>query len=407
MPDAALKAMARTRPVAGLDAPRFDGANLLNLAATLAAALGHAPGYGLLAEARLREPLLAARHLVNWLIDGLGVEPLQALAPRSALAAAIRGELETVFPSSTAPALTTLATGRSPAAHLAPEWFVWFDELGAIYRSLPLDARQPASGKPPVRDGAALYPQPSLSLGAGRPCFAVLPAAIADSAYTRYAHAGARRLPYADAEGFFGAIEAAIDGSPSGCYVFAYVDAFDQAAHEFGVASEQARAVVQRLDHWFERLSQATAARGALLAVTADHGFIDVPADRRFRLDACADVADCLDRPLCGGPRAPFAYVKAFRHREFPAVVASALGAHFVAVPSGALAAAGWFGPEPPQPRLAARLGTHTLLPTGDAYLVDVLPGEKTSAPIGMHGGLSSAERRVPLILAGAEHPLC
>lgn len=402
MPADASPGATAARPVAGFDAPRFDGASLLNLAATVAAALGHAPAHALLAAAHLREPLLAARHLVLWLIDGLGVEPLLALAPRSALAAAIRGELDTVFPSSTAPTLSMLATGRSPAAHLVPEWFVWFDELGAVYRSLPLDARQPASGKPPVRDAAPLYPLPSLSIDAARPCFAVLPAAIVDTAYTRYAHAGARRLPFADAYGFVAAIEAAIDASPGGCYVYAYVDAFDQTAHEFGVASEQASAVVHRLDRCFERLARSMAARGTLLAVTADHGFIDVPADRRFRLEAFADVADCLDRPLCGGPRTPFAYVKASRQRDFPRVVESALGAHFVAVPSGELAAAGWFGPDPPQPRLAARIGTHVLLPTGDASLIDSVPGERALAPIGMHGGLSSAERRVPVILAGA-----
>jgi hypothetical protein len=394
--------MTETRPVAGFAPPRFDGASLLNLAATIDAAAGNAPVYPLLAEARLREPLLGAQHLVLWLIDGLGVEPLRALAPGGALAAAMRGEIEAVFPSSTAPTLVTLTTGRSPAVHAVPEWFLWFDELGAIYRSLPLDARDPGSGLLPVDDASSLYPQPSLMARAARRCFAVLPSAIADSAFSRYAHAGARRLPFGGDDSFVEAITRAVDASRDGCYVYAYTDIFDQTAHEFGVASDRALAVVRRLDRCFERLSAALARRGAVLAVTSDHGFIDVPAQLRFQVDRFADIGACLERPLCGGPRTPFAYVRAECRDEFPARLERALGDHFAAVPSGQLIDAGWFGPEPPDARLRARIGTHVLLPRTGAYLVDHVAGEYLLPLIGVHGGMSSAERRVPLIVAGA-----
>jgi len=390
-------------PIAGFAPPSFDGASLLNLAATLDAALGNAPAHPLLADVALREQILGARHLVVWLIDGLGVEPLRALAPRSALASAIRGEVQSVFPSSTSPTLTTLATGHSPAAHAVPEWFLWFDELGAVYRSLPLDPRDPASRGPTIDDASALYPQPSLTARAKRPCFAVLPSAIAHSAFSRYAHEGARRIPFIDEASFIDAITGAIDASREGGYVYAYVDVFDQAAHEFGAASEPAQAIVRGLDRRFERLAAQLAARGALLVVTSDHGFIDVPAHLRLRLDAFGEIAHCLDRPLCGGPRTPFAYVQAEKRGDFAAIVERSLGAHFVAVPSGELVDAGWFGPDVPDPRLRSRIGTHVLLPKTDAYLADLLPGEKRSALIGVHGGMSSAECRVPLIFAGAD----
>ena len=375
--------MPVARKIAGFTPPRFDGASLLNLAATVDSAVGNAPAYPLLAEAGMREPL-------------------HTLAPRSALAGAIRGEMETVFPTSTAPTLTTLATARSPAAHAVPEWFLWFDELGAIYRSLPLDARDPASGKAPIQDAASLYPESSLMARAARPCFAVLPRAIAGSPFSRYAHAGTR-LPFDGEASFVESITRAVDSSRDGCFVYAYTDAFDQTAHEFGMASEETLAVVRRLDRCFERLAEALAARGALLVVTADHGFIDVPPQLRLRLNAFGEVAACLDRPLCGGPRTPFAYVKADRRDDFAAVVERSLGAHFVAVPSGDLVDAGWFGPDAPDPRLRPRIGTHVLLPNTGAYLADLLPGERLRPLIGVHGGLSSAERRVPLILAGAE----
>ena len=395
--------MRAPRPVAGFAPPKFDGASLLNFAATLDTALGNTSVYPLLADTNLRDRLLDARHLVVWLIDGLGVEPLRALAPASSLAQQVYGEIEAVFPSSTAPTLTTLMTGRAPAAHAVPEWFLWFDELGAVYRSLPLDTRDPFSGRPPIEDASALYPQPSLMAHASRPCYAVLPANIASSTFSRYAHAGAHALPFSGEESFIAAVTRAIDSSRDGCYVYAYVDRFDQVAHEFGMASDKAHTVVRQLDRWFARLADELSARGALLVVTSDHGFIDVPAFQRFHVDALPQIAACLDRPLCGGPRTPFAYVKPERQNDFTAVIAETLGAHFVAVPSAELLEAGWFGPDAPEPRLLSRLGTHILLPKTGAYLVDHLPGEYLAPLIGVHGGMTSAERRVPLILAGAD----
>lgn len=394
--------MIATRSVAGFVPPKFDGRSLLNFAATLEAALGNTPAYPLLADEPLRERLLAARHLVVWLIDGLGVEPLQALGRKTALAESIHCEVDAVFPSSTAPTLTTLMTGRAPTAHAVPEWFLWFDELGAIYRSLPLDTRDPASGRPPIENAAALYPQPSLMARTARQCFAVLPGNIADSVFSRYVHAGARTLPYSGEASFFAAVMQAVDASRDGCYVYAYVDRFDQIAHECGVASDKAQAVVTELDRWFRRLHKALAERGVLLVVTSDHGFIDVPSHLRFHLDSLPQIAGCLDRPLCGGPRTPFAYVKPECEEAFAGLVEGRLGAHFVAVPSAELVQAGWFGPDAPEPRLLSRLGTHILLPKSSAYLVDHLPGEYLAPLIGVHGGMSSAERRVPLIVAGA-----
>jgi hypothetical protein len=392
--------MPTTRPVAGFAPPKFDGENLLNFAATIAATLGNSPSYPLLADAQLRERLLDARHLVVWLIDGLGVEPLQALSPGGALAQAICAEIEAVFPSSTAPTLTTLMTARAPAAHAVPEWFLWFDELGAIYRSLPLDTRDPFSGRPPVEDASTLYPQPSVMARADRPCAAVLPSGIADSAYSRYAHAKARTLPFSGEESFLAAVTEAIDSHRGGSYVYAYVDRFDQVAHELGTASDKAHAVVRQFDRWFERLAEELRARGALLVVTSDHGFIDVAPHLRFHVDDLPQLAECLDRPLCGGPRTPFAYVKKERQEDFAGVVERSLGAHFAAVPSAELVEAGWFGPDTPEPRLRARIGTHVLLPKTDAYLVDHLRGEYLAPLIGVHGGMTRAERRVPLIVA-------
>jgi hypothetical protein len=67
--------MAAPHPLAGFVPPAFDGARLPNLATTLDAAAGNAPAHPVLADPRLRGALLGSRHLVLWLIDGLGIVP--------------------------------------------------------------------------------------------------------------------------------------------------------------------------------------------------------------------------------------------------------------------------------------------------------------------------------------------
>jgi len=64
------------------------------------------------------EPLQGATKIVLLLLDGLGAEQLQShrhLAPH--LSSMTGGKITTIAPSTTASALTSLATGASPAEH--------------------------------------------------------------------------------------------------------------------------------------------------------------------------------------------------------------------------------------------------------------------------------------------------
>ena len=65
---------------------------------------------------------------------------------------------------------------------------------------------------------------------------------------------------------------------------------------------------------------------------------------------------------------------------------------------SDQLIAAGWFGPAPYHPRLSTRVGDYTLLMKDNWTIKDWLPEEKRYTMLGVHGGISSNEMRVPLI---------
>jgi hypothetical protein len=132
------------------------------------------------------------------------------------------------------------------------------------------------------------------------------------------------------------------------------------------------------------------------LLVTADHGFIDSPPRRVICLDDHPALAALLLRPLCGERRVAYCYVaaenrpafKAYVHRHF------ARAAHLYA--SDRLIAAGWFGPPPYHPRLAARVGDYTLVMKDNWTIKDWLPGERHFSMLGVHGGTSAQRNARP-----------
>ena len=79
--------------------------------------------------------------VVLLLIDGLGERFLDTLGHGSALQKARRGSLSSVCPSTTASAITTLATGVAPVEHGLNGWFIHDRRFGGVIAPLPLIRR--------------------------------------------------------------------------------------------------------------------------------------------------------------------------------------------------------------------------------------------------------------------------
>lgn len=360
-------------------------------------------GAGGLADAKVVAAIAQARHVVLVLFDGLGNRQLDTLIPDGAVAHCRRTALRSVFPSSTAPAITSFSTAVFPAEHANPGWFCWSETSASVVRTLPMDVRA-APDQLVTADG--LWDWRAASLRFGVPVVAVQPHFIADSTFSRHAWAGAQRVGYRGRDELIEAVDAAVRANPGGAFVWAYMPHFDSTSHERGWQSEAAADVARRLDQLFERLAGRLAASGALLLATADHGFVDVPAAQQLRLDDYPEIAALLERPLTGEPRVVYCQVRPGCHETFEALARDTLGHAFDLVPSDALVQAGWFGRGAVSPKLAGRIGTHTLIGRDRHTLVDRLPGEPEPAFIGMHGGIHPDELSVPLAAACRGGPL-
>lgn len=349
---------------------------------------------------RLRHLLLPAlaqsSHVVSLVLDGFGERQLRSHVPHGAIAAARACSLDSVFPSSTAPAITTFATGLEPCEHANPGWFCWHEGIGEVVRTLPMDVR----GDPGRSvDASELWQWGSMTQQAALPTFAIQPDAISDSIYSRHAWSGARRIGYRSLDDVPALVQQLVQATRR-AWIWVYLPHFDTTAHLRGWASDEGRTVAQRFDRVFDALSQGLASANALLVATADHGFIDVPTDRQLNLEAYPRLKALLGRPLCGEPRTVYCQAMPGCEARFEQVAREEVGFAFDVFRTVDLVAAGWFGQAAVSPRLLDRIGSHVLVGRENWTLVDALPGEHGHRFIGMHGGIHVDERTVPLAAA-------
>src|SRR6478752_1154656 len=120
--------------------PDYRGGGLLNLIASCAQSRGGASHHPALTALPPSE-LAGARNVLLLLIDGLGYNYLANRGAGSALASRLKSRMTSVFPSTTASAITTTFTGLAPAEHGLTGWYTWFPEAGTIAAALPFKPR--------------------------------------------------------------------------------------------------------------------------------------------------------------------------------------------------------------------------------------------------------------------------
>lgn len=380
--------------------PDYRGGSIVNLMRSIGDACGatslpYAPLRGLDVEA-----LRAARNLVLLVIDGMGAQLLRGAAAGATLRGHLHGEIDSVFPSTTASAVTTFLTGLAPQQHAVTGWHMYFDELSAIAAVLPLTPRDPSvRAWNAHRVARKLFQHPSFFTRLARDSFVVSPLQIVDSAFNVAHTQGAQCLGYAGAAQLFDQVAALIARPGNSKYIYAYYAKLDALAHDFGVGSEQVEACLGKLDAACAAFFRRIAGSDTLVLITADHGFIDSHAARLVDLAAHPRLAAMLARPLCGERRVAYCYVRPEQRDEFTAYVLENLGHALSLHRAEDLIGAGWYGPNGPHPRLARRIGDYVLVMRENWTIKDALPGEKPHAMVGVHGGVTTQEMRVPLIV--------
>jgi len=383
-----------------MNRPDYTGGGLVNLMASLIRARGgraEAPELAALPAASLAD----ARHVVLLVIDGLGDDWLRRQARQGLLAQRRIASMTTVFPPTTATAITTYLTGDAPQQHGVTGWFMWLRELGCVMTVLPGTPRFGGVGyRKAGIDVQHLFGHQPLFARLAVASVAVSPAHIARSDYN-LAHLGPARLrPFDGLQDLAREIRRSIRKARAPSYVYAYWPGLDALGHKRGIDSAEALDHLAEIEQTVGMLADSLAGTDTAIVISADHGQIDATLADVVDVRQHPELADCLRIPLCGEPRAAFCYVRPDRVQDFEAYCTDALGERFELHPSGALIEQGLFGLGPAHPELAQRVGDYVLLSKGRNVIHDALPFDKKPfEQIGVHGGLSDAELRVPVSL--------
>lgn len=353
---------------------------------------------------RLAARIGAPAHLLFVLVDGLGTALLERLDPAGPLRAAQVEVLRSVFPSATASAITSLATGAWPAQHAVPGWWTRLPEHGRTVVALPFTDRD--DGRPLEEHGltTAVFPLPPLLARYTRDALVIQPRAIADSTYSRYFRGPVGCVGY---DGLADAVDAALERlerAPAPSYTYLYLPSVDKLAHERGPDAPETQAHVRELEGELARLFAAVRAKDARLVLSADHGLIAVPPERRHVLRGDdAELTRDLDAFPAGEPRVPQFHLPAPARERFAAAFAERFGEAFALLPVEDAEALELFGPGPLTPAARARIGAFLAISPGLDVLLPRPPGrdEPTGLErmVGFHGGLLPDEVRIPLVV--------
>lgn len=330
-------------------------------------------------------PVAAATQVVLLVLDGLGWDQFQehrSLVPT--LAAMTGGPITTVAPTTTATALSSIATGLTPGEHglLGYRMMLSGEVLNVLrWTSVEGDRRRAM----PPRD---IQPFPAF-LGHDVPV--VSPAELQSSAFTEGHLRGSRPVGYRAVSAI--PVEVGRQLRAGERFVYAYYGGVDKTAHERGFGEfydAELRAADRLVGDILDVLPP-----GAVLLVTADHGQVDV-GDRIVEPDR-----DLLDMVAQQSGEGRFRWWHARNGTADDLAKAAGERYEHIAwvVTREQLLDEHWFGPTVAPP-MAARLGDVALVPHAPVSFHD--PAD--SGPFALicrHGSLTAAEVLVPLLAAG------
>jgi hypothetical protein len=343
-----------------------------------------------------------ADHLVCVIADGLGLDMLEAMPAASFLWQHLAGALRTVFPTTTATALTSFYTASWPAEHAVTGHWLQLPPPAGATTVLPFATRFGAQSLEGLGVPAPdVFPKPSLLSATPRDRMLLLPGAVARGGFSTYLAGGAGVAAYRSLADAFEQVAAFIEraSSPTCCIV--YTSRIDEVAHEHGPAHLELVGAVRALDAQVALLARLLGGR-ARIVLTADHGHLPVSIGGRAILRADDPLGQMLAAPPSGDARmAVFHLLPNVHQFEFERLFRSRFGGQFALVTPDEVERLQLLGPTPLSSRTRERLGDFIAIALG----ADVLEYRGGGAPDrrlaarSQHSGLSAAEIRVPFVL--------
>jgi hypothetical protein len=291
-----------------------------------------------------------------------------------------------MFPSTTPTSLVSLGTGALPGVHGVLGFNVNVPGTGRVLNHV--EWRDDP-------DPSAWQPVPTLfarAAAGGVPVRVLARPEFKGSGLTTAAYRGADYAGTPDGQ-LADRMLAALREGPG--LVYGYHPNLDTTAHLFGIDSPQWMDAAAVVDALLARLVEGLPEDAALL-VTADHGGLDVPAERRIQMDADPRLSEGV-AVLAGEPRVRYLHAMPGAAADVLSAWREILGPAARVLSRDEAVATGRFGPVPEEH--LARIGDVVVV-CRDRYAV-IGPGEGATIGrlVGFHGADTDVETAIPLLV--------
>ncbi|MFZ2970614.1 MAG: alkaline phosphatase family protein [Minisyncoccia bacterium] len=301
--------------------PNYKNGSIVNLTSSILKAFNGSFLYEPLKEL---DGLKDSKNIALLVIDGLGYEYIKRNGENSVFEKHLVRSLTSVFPSTTASATTTFATGVAPQQHGITGWFMYLKELGVVSTILPFVPRYRGESFPNAGiERKDIYSEKTISEKIKDISYTIYPEKIIDGKVNKREKS---LLGYSSLSGMFFQINRVLKSGRSRKYVYAYWTEFDSLCHRKGVGSKETLEHFRQLDKKITSFIKSLKGTETTLIITSDHGLIDTPRSKIIFVNDHPDLYETLTLPLCGEPRAAYCYVRPSKARQFEGYVKEKLG---------------------------------------------------------------------------------
>lgn len=337
------------------------------------------------------------KNIVFVVFDGMGTNMLEHnLARGEFLRKNYRADVTSVFPSTTASAMTSYYSGVSPNEHGWLGWSLFFKEF---CRTIDVFTNTDTYTKQPVAmANAAAFVMPYETIFKSisqTTALKVQPFTISQSKVI-IPEKGCIRKTAEKFERVCELIKLICDSEQN---TFTYVQwcSPDDTAHRTGCFSKETSEQMRSLSGLLAETAKNVT--DTLFIISADHGMIDI--ENEYFIDRMPDISSCLVLPPFVESRAASFFVKADRRTDFERAFASAMGHEFLLLTHKDVFAKKLLGLGASHPKTIDFVGDYfacALSTSGIRYrTLNTRPKAMNKAN---HGGLTEQEMTVPLIVA-------
>jgi predicted AlkP superfamily pyrophosphatase or phosphodiesterase len=401
--------------------PDYNGKSLLNIPSTIFKLFNIPPLKQTMPDEYIKN-LQGVEKIILFVFDGLGHNLYQKEGIKHKFFSNLTQKgfyspITTIFPATTAAALTTLNSGLSSYEHGLPEWNVYFRELDCVIQTLPFLPVTPEDlirlNNPPE---GLLFNQKTIYQyfsEANIPSYIFLHYTYSNSLYNQTASLGSDKVfSYKGIADYMVMLRKLVEEVSGPAYFYAYWSGVDSYEHMFGPSSDEVKAEMRLVSHmiqeeFVDKIRQKDGEKIGVI-LTADHGQIETDPYTTIYLDDFEEITESFKishngRAILpsGSARDIFLHIKedkldfviSFLNNELKGKVrAFKMQEDFVDK--------GVFGSGQMHPEFLNRVGNVLILPEkNNTAWYRFLPEHRLEFR-GLHGGMSEDEMLIPFASA-------